>query len=189
MERINAIKTLREIGEIIAKEIKRGLIISILLLLSSTLHIRAAEPLSGAGVSQKLMSAVKKAHKKAKRNTEKEKKRQYEKDLYNLSHLIYAEAGDERYPDKMRYYTGSVVLNRVASNRYPDTIEAVIFQSGQYQCTWVGTFYNKPSKRCIEIAKDLLKSGSVLPKKVVYQAGFTQGEGIYDQVGPEYYCY
>lgn len=111
-------------------------------------------------------------------------------ELYMLSHLIYAEAGSSTCSDTTRYYVGSVVLNRVKNDWFKeDTIEEVIFADGQYACTWLGTYYNEPTERCVEIARDLLENGSVLPENVVFQAEFKQGDGVYDYMDNTYFCY
>lgn len=89
----------------------------------------------------------------------------------------------------MQFYVGSVVLNRVADDRFPNTIEQVIFQKGQYACTWDGNFNQEPSERAYEIASDLLNMGSVLPSQVVFQAQFEQGSGIYIKEQNMYFCY
>ena len=113
-----------------------------------------------------------------------------EEELYMLSHLIYAEAGSEKCSDTTRYYVGSVVLNRMKSDLFKeDTMKGVIFAKGQYSCTWIGTYYNEPTERCIEIARDLLENGSVLPENVVFQAEFKQGDGVYDYIDNTYFCY
>ena len=52
-----------------------------------------------------------------------------EDDLYVLSHIISAEAGN--CSEDMMLSVGSVVLNRVADDRFPDTISEVVFQEGQ----------------------------------------------------------
>jgi hypothetical protein len=111
-------------------------------------------------------------------------------DLYILAHLINGEAGGATYVcDTTCYYVGSVVLNRVASDMFPDTIADVAFQSGQYACTWDGN-YDKPMlERSWLIAEDLLENGSVLPEGVVWQAGFTQGSNVYDVIDGVYFCY
>lgn len=46
--------------------------------------------------------------------------------------LLFCEAGDMRYPDAMRYAVASVVVNRVMSSGFPNTITGVIYQSGQF---------------------------------------------------------
>lgn len=47
-----------------------------------------------------------------------------------LAALIYCEAGGESYAGQLA--VGSVVLNRVSSSYYPNTISGVIYQSGQF---------------------------------------------------------
>lgn len=108
-------------------------------------------------------------------------------DLYNLSHLICGEA--EGCSEDMMLSVGSVVLNRVADERFPDSIAEVIFQDGQYSCTWDGNFYREPSNACIEAAKKLLNEGSLIDESVVWQAEFVQGNGVYDVIGNMYFCY
>lgn len=107
-------------------------------------------------------------------------------DLYVLSHIIYAEAGNQS--DECQLAVGSVVLNRVKSNNFPNTIYGVVFQKGQYSPTWNGAYYKEPSDRAIKNAKYLLENGSVIPVGVVYQAEFIQGP-IYKQIGNTYFCY
>ena len=53
-----------------------------------------------------------------------------EGDLYLLANLIYCEAGAEPYDGKVA--VGSVVINRVLSSAYPDTVVGVIYQSRQF---------------------------------------------------------
>ena len=127
---------------------------------------------------------------KAKSKAKSKEQTINENDLYALSHLIYAEAGSELCSDDARYYVGSVVLNRVKSKYFkPNTIEGIIFQKGQYECTWIGTYYNEPTDICVKIAKDLLQNGSKLPDNVVFQAEFKQGDGVYKYIDGMYFCY
>lgn len=51
-------------------------------------------------------------------------------DLRLLASLIHCEAGSETYNGKLA--VGAVVMNRVRSGAYPDTISGVIFASGQF---------------------------------------------------------
>lgn len=51
-------------------------------------------------------------------------------DLRLLAALIHCEAGSETYNGKLA--VGAVVMNRVRSGAYPDTISGVIFASGQF---------------------------------------------------------
>ena len=100
-----------------------------------------------------------------------------EDDLYLLSHLICGEV--EGCDRQMKTYVGSVVLNRVADSRFPDNLRDVVYQSGQYSCTWDGNFEKTPGEETIDVAKFLLTNGSQLPPTVIFQAEFVQGS-IYD---------
>lgn len=113
-------------------------------------------------------------------------------DLYVLSHIISAEAGN--CSEDMMLSVGSVVLNRVADDRFPDTISEVVFQEGQYAPTWDGAYYNEPTEAAKKVAKRLLEEGSAIDASVVFQAEFPQGNGVYDTIESPfgtvmYFCY
>lgn len=116
-------------------------------------------------------------------------------DLDLLSRLIYAEAGCAWIPDWVQRMVGSVVLNRVESQYYPDTIREVIYQPGQYAPTWDGSLQKTPDARTIENARYLLEHGSICPENVVGQNSIVTGSGVYtsyyDQVLDTtiYFCY
>jgi spore germination cell wall hydrolase CwlJ-like protein len=107
-------------------------------------------------------------------------------DLYLLSHIIAGEANNS--DETMKAYVGSVVLNRVKSPRFPSTLKEVIFQKGQYSCVFCGYFKEQPNESTIQIAKQLLTNGPVLPPQVVFQAEFKQGSGVYIHYQNEYFC-
>lgn len=117
-------------------------------------------------------------------------------DLDLLSRIIYHEAGSDFICNEEQLMVGSVVLNRVASPEFPNTIREVLFQAGQYAPTlspdWDTTV---PNERAVQNAEYLLRNGSIAPENVVYQALFTQGSGVYNQFyHPElnnttYFCY
>jgi hypothetical protein len=109
-----------------------------------------------------------------------------------LAHLIVGEV--EGCDREMKEYVASVPVNRVNSASFPDSLEEVIYQPGQYSCTWDGNFEKTPTEEDYEIAEDILVNGSKLPEDVVFQAEFEQGSGIYTKlVAPngvtEYFCY
>ena len=118
-----------------------------------------------------------------------------EDDLDLLSRLIYAEVGCSWIPDWVQRMTGSVVLNRVASAYYPNTIREVIYQPGQYSPTWDGSIEKKPDARTVANAKYLLEHGSICPANVVGQNSIVTGSGVYrsyyDSVlgTTVYFCY
>jgi hypothetical protein len=92
-------------------------------------------------------------------------------DLYWLSRIIEAEAGGE--PMSAKLAVGQVVMNRVHSPEFPDTVHDVVFQRtcGVYEFSPVanGTIYNTPSAESIQAAKEVL-SGSVniVPSALVF---------------------
>ena len=114
----------------------------------------------------------------------------YSEEEYELlAHLLMGEAGANWCEDEMVYLVGCVVLNRVNSDKFPDTLEEVIYQKGQYQCVIDGNFDKEPTDRCYETAADLLTNGSYIPENVVFQAEFKQGSGTYKKVQNMYFCY
>lgn len=110
-----------------------------------------------------------------------------EEDVDLLARLIWSETGI--LGCRSMYFTGSVVLNRMASPEFPNTLREVIYQRGQYAVTWNGGIDKEPSKDAVYIARDLLENGSWLPHDVVFQAEFIQGSGVFEKIGNTYYCY
>lgn len=84
---------------------------------------------------------------------------------------------------------GSVALNRVAHEWYPDTLYEVAHQKGQYACFKDKNAYREPTELTLEVADYLLRNGSQLPSNVIYQAQFKQGSGVYKQIGNQIFCY
>ena len=111
-------------------------------------------------------------------------------DFYELSHVIQAEAG---YCSRdMMIGVGSVVLNRVASEKYPNTVYEVIHQPGQYSTvSWLAS--QVPTEECEAVTDYLLRNGSQYPADVLYQANFPQGAGTYLTLSTSYsimyFCY
>ena len=104
-----------------------------------------------------------------------------------LAGVIMGEARGEDALQKL--YVGSVVLNRVTDPRFPNTINGVVTQPGQYaSITKKGTFAVHPDAASYMAARRLLNEGSKLPANVVWQANFKQGT-IYLKYGDIYYGY
>ena len=129
--------------------------------------------------------------KKKKQNKKKKQKKHVvsDKDVLNLARIIQAENGGHPN-DEALVLTGVVVLKRVKSDEYPDTIMGVISQKGQYSTYADGKFWNEPSKRSLRIAKKLLSTNIVhdYPANLVFQAEFEQGRAVYKKLGHEYFC-
>ena len=71
-----------------------------------------------------------------------------------LAKLVYAEARGEPY--KGQVAVAAVVLNRVASSSFPNTVSGVIYQSGAFSCVSNGSINNTPDSSCIRAALDAL---------------------------------
>lgn len=71
-----------------------------------------------------------------------------------LAKLVYAEARGESY--KGQVAVAAVVLNRVASASFPNTISGVIYQSGAFSCVGNGSINNTPSSDAIRAALDAM---------------------------------
>lgn len=76
-------------------------------------------------------------------------------DLYWLSRIIHAEAEAEPYTGKIA--VGNVILNRVNSSSFPNTVKGVIFEYykniPQFSPVADGTIYNTPNADSIKAAK------------------------------------
>ena len=102
------------------------------------------------------------------------KKRPKQEDVELLAKLIQAESGATWCGDEMQLAVGSVVLNRVESPLYPDRLEDVIYQPGQYS-TAKHLKAVTPSERAMSNAEYLLMNGSTIDTDYLYQANFKQG--------------
>ena len=125
--------------------------------------------------------------KKITKRTPKKTNESYKERLNMLSRVISGEYRNGTRQDML--YVGSVVLNRIEHKKFPKTMRGVIFAPRQYSCTRDGNYNKRPSPRAISVAKYLLKNGSVLPKKVIWQSQFKQGRGVYVKLNAHYYCY
>ena len=154
------------------------------------LPIINTEPKIEQMVCRKIDVKKESGEKKKQKKKEKQKKRVVQnKDVLNLARIIQAENGGHE-DDEALLLTGIVVLKRVKSKHYPDTIIGVISQSGQYSTYADGKFWNEPSKRSMRIAKKLLSTNIVhdYPDNLVFQAEFMQGKSVYKKLGYEYFC-
>ena len=109
-------------------------------------------------------------------------------ELYLLSKIIYAEAGSAWLPMDWKMAVGEVVLNRVASPEFPDTMREVLEQPGQYYGKNSSYFKKlKPSAECAEAARQLLEGARVLGEPgVVFQSNYRLGSGVYLELHDRY---
>ena len=100
--------------------------------------------------------------------------------LYLLSRLIHFKYGHYRYSDELRMCAGEVILNRMASPEYPDTMEKEIFQKGIEDEVDEAAFSLcvSPSRNCVRAAARLLQGERMLEPEVVLETHYPS-KGIY----------
>lgn len=88
-----------------------------------------------------------------------------------LAKVVQAESGADYCSDEMQQLVAQVVLNRVNHEMFPNTIEEVIYQPGQY-ATASSLDSVVPSERALENARKALSGSVECPTDVVWQANF-----------------
>ena len=101
----------------------------------------------------------------------------YEEEIIMIAKIIYREARSSKVPVERKAAVVWCILNRVDSNKFPNSIKAVIKQRRQF--AWVSRTPVK--KEFVELARDVLSrwllekegfedSGRTLPKEYLYFA-------------------
>ena len=81
--------------------------------------------------------------------------------LYWLSHIIYAESGNQPLDGKIA--VGNVILNRISNPLFPNTMEGVVTQANQFTTIYSSNFNRDPNAESTIAAKLCLEGASVLP--------------------------
>ena len=104
-----------------------------------------------------------------------------EGDVYLLANLIYCEAGGEPYAGKLG--VGSVVINRVLSSKFPDSIVGVIYQSGQFSPVACGRLElalasDKANDECYRAAEEAMSGATNVGNCVFFRTPIPDLTGI-----------
>jgi N-acetylmuramoyl-L-alanine amidase len=84
------------------------------------------------------------------------KRRSFTKaDVDLLTRLVYSEARGESY--KGQVAVAGVVLNRIHSSKFPDTVRGVIFQKGAFTAVDDGQFWLQPNRTARKAALDAIR--------------------------------
>ena len=75
-------------------------------------------------------------------------------DTYLLAKCIYAEARGESYVGQVA--VGAVILNRVRSSSFPNTISGVVYQKGAFTAVTDGQINLAPDKTALNAAQDAI---------------------------------
>ena len=103
-------------------------------------------------------------------------------DLVLFAALLQCEAGSTNYDALLAVAT--VVMNRVASPSYPNTLYGVIYQSGQFAPTWNGSLSRVlaqgPASLCYQVAQDALNGArlSAVSSCYSFRAASTGHAGV-----------
>lgn len=76
-------------------------------------------------------------------------------DLDILAHLVRAEAGDESYRGKVA--VAAVVLNRVLSGRFPNSVYGVVFEQDAFEPVSNGWYWNPPKAVDYQAVREALR--------------------------------
>lgn len=146
-------------------------------------------------VSREEEEELKKLQAEEKRKSETDVKYRDEVDytqdeLKLLACLVHAEAGDQSYEGKLA--VANVVLNRVKSGKYPDTIKDVIYQPGQFTVAKSGSlakqlakydnYSSKSHQLTIKAAKSALSGANNIGSRLYFNMYKAAAKKGYDQL-------
>lgn len=104
-------------------------------------------------------------------------------DLDLMAAIIECEAGGEPYEGKIG--VGAVVMNRVRSSQFPNTISEVIYQSGQFSPVASGKLASVLSRGarqdCYDAARDVFAGANTVGDCLFFHAGGGSGLTIANQ--------
>lgn len=78
----------------------------------------------------------------------------YDDDIFLLASIIHGEARGEPYEGQVA--VGAVVLNRVASPNFPNSVAEVIYQPGAFDAVQDKQFYLEPNETALNAARDAI---------------------------------
>lgn len=107
--------------------------------------------------------------------------------IWWLSCALYHEC--RGLDDEAQIAVASVIMNRVKSDKFPNTIFEVLVQPGQYAFVNDEIIWGEPDERAIKNAEYVYWNGSQIPENVLFQAEFLQGSGVWKQIDNQYFCF
>lgn len=104
-------------------------------------------------------------------------------DLDLMAAIIECEAGGESYEGKIG--VGAVILNRMRSSEFPNTLSEVIYQNGQFEPVWTGKLASVLSRGanadCYAAARDVFAGANTIGERLFFHAGGGSGLTIGNQ--------
>ncbi len=107
-----------------------------------------------------------------------------------LAEVIYHENWHTDKEHLAAYYTGAVVMNRVKSNVWPNTVKDVLYQKNPRQYSTTEKFFPAEiPEECYEMARDIYRNGTPdVPEDVIFQSMRPLGK-TWKKVNTDYFCY
>lgn len=147
--------------------------------------IATANPVNDS--AEEVVAIAEKAIEAGKEKVEEKKAKaaELERQKRLLAALIFCEAGNQPY--KGQVAVGAVVMNRIASSKYPNSLDAVIYQRGQFGPARNGKLnrvLNSGSytASCLQAAEDALNGVDPVPGCLYFGCG---NKGI--KIGAHYF--
>ena len=109
-----------------------------------------------------------------------------DEDIYILGCVIRAEAGNQSFVGQKA--VAEVILNRVMSPKFPNTIKEVVYQKGQFSTASVLHKYPPTDMQYQVIESVFQENEPALPSDVYFFATYPFRE-VYEQIGDHYFCY
>lgn len=104
-------------------------------------------------------------------------------DLDLMAAIIECEAGGEPYEGKIG--VGAVIMNRIRSSQFPNTLSEVIYQSGQFSPVASGKLSSVlsrgASQACYDAARDVFAGANTIGDRLFFHAGGGNGLTIANQ--------
>ncbi len=136
-------------------------------------------------IEQREREAREKAEREAKEKAEREAAALQSQYQELMASIIFCEAGNQPYEGQVA--VGAVIMNRVRSSAYPNSIEAVIYQSGQFGPASTGWLDRVRSSRgytasAMQAANDALAGANPIGSCLYFDQG---GYGM--KIGAHYF--
>ena len=103
-----------------------------------------------------------------------------------LAKLLWLECRGEPYDGQQA--VAEVVLNRLASEYFPNSIYNIIYAEGQFPCA-DDMHKATPNQTQYEAIERALNGPYVLPEEVVFYAKHKQNKNFWGKIGEHYFCY
>lgn len=90
-------------------------------------------------------------------------------EIYEWAKIVYCEAGGES--QKCKEYVAQVILNRINSSRFPNTVHGVIFDGIQFSPTFDGSWERKePNQACYDAVYTVINAAQPLTNALFFEA-------------------